>query len=185
MVEINTKRRRDIHSLNVIRSKQIMMQFLYRKQKKICDRSSREKLVFFIHQEAINLYNFEMTRKNDEDCNWVLDKKIISTDCLARSFIWAQWDPVHQSLFYIHFRKPVKSLVEGDDGEDTIVERVITSPTLSGLQFHDDLPHETVVCFMTVSKLLGCCTGLMAISDDGLNHFQNCPDQVLSAAIVA
>lgn len=62
-------------------------------------------------------------------------------DTLVRTFVWAQWDVVHQTLYYIHFRKPIKSLVEGED----LVVNDRAMPTLSGLQFHDDLPHETVV----------------------------------------
>lgn len=71
-----------------------------------------------------------------------------------RSFTWAQWDSIHQSLFYIHFRKPAARLVEGDDDDlgnncpSTETGRRQESelaPTLSGLQFHDNLPHETVV----------------------------------------
>lgn len=97
--------------------------------------------IFFI---VVLLYNFELTRNLEEDSDWILDKDIISSECLARAFIWAQWDPIHQSLFYIHFRKPVKSLVEGEES-DKNAEDIRSSPTLSGLQFHDDLPHETVL----------------------------------------
>ncbi|KAJ8933460.1 hypothetical protein NQ314_014017 [Rhamnusium bicolor] len=59
-------------------------------------------------------------------------------------FIWAQWDPVQQTLYYIHNRKRNRCLVEG---EEEIVEASGTkiTPTLSGLQFNDELPHETVL----------------------------------------
>lgn len=68
-----------------------------------------------------------------------------SFESIVRVFIWAQWDPINQTLYYIHFRKPTRSLVEGEDVEAEASDKV--TPTLSGLQFHDELPHETVVCF--------------------------------------
>lgn len=69
-------------------------------------------------------------------------------ESLVRKFTWAQWDPVHQTLYYIHNRKPSRCLVEGE--EDAVSSAgTKTSPTLSGLQFHDDLPHESVVSIQT------------------------------------
>lgn len=64
-------------------------------------------------------------------------------ESLVRIFIWAQWDPLNQTLYYIHYRKPTRSLVEGEEQETVSASKMI--PTLSGLQFHDDLPHESVV----------------------------------------
>lgn len=67
-----------------------------------------------------------------------------SYESLVKKFTWAQWDSIHQTLYYIHNRKPTRCLVEGEEDN---VNTVKTSPTLSGLQFHDDLPHESVVRF--------------------------------------
>lgn len=64
-------------------------------------------------------------------------------ESLVRKFLWAQWDSVHRTLYYIHYRKPIHAL--GEDDEPKRNYDVKLSPTLSGLQFHDDLPHETVV----------------------------------------
>lgn len=63
----------------------------------------------------------------------------IKTDTITKSFIWAQWDCDIQSLYFIHFRKT--SLL----AEDEDPEKREESPTLSCFQFHEDLPHETVV----------------------------------------
>lgn len=63
-------------------------------------------------------------------------------ESIVRIFVWAQWDAVHQTLYYIHFRKPVKSILDVEDADSSAVQM---SPMLSGLHFHDDLPHESVV----------------------------------------
>jgi hypothetical protein len=65
-----------------------------------------------------------------------------NTESLVREFLWAQWDPINQSLYYIHYRKSQLS-VEGEEPEEGKEEEL--SPNLSCLQFHDDMPHETVV----------------------------------------
>lgn len=72
----------------------------------------------------------------------------IQPESLVRTFVWAQWDCIHQVLYYIHYRKPARCLVEGEENE--VQENAKLSPTLSGLQFHDDLPHETVVSFFFI-----------------------------------
>ena len=61
-----------------------------------------------------------------------------------KNFIWAQWDPSNQVLYHIHNRK-ASSSVFTDDFNDKVHKPPCVSPMLSGLQFHDDLPHETVV----------------------------------------
>lgn len=68
----------------------------------------------------------------------------IMYEFLVRKFLWAQWDPVQQTLYYIHNRKRNKCLVEGEEEELTTDNDKVT-PTLSGLQFNDEVPHETVV----------------------------------------
>lgn len=51
---------------------------------------------------------------------------------------------INQVLYHIHHKKIPLSLVSEDEEEkENKSER--TNPTLSGLQFHDELPHETVV----------------------------------------
>lgn len=84
------------------------------------------------------------------------DIENLSFESIVRVFIWAQWDPVNQTLYYIHFRKPNRSLVEGEEIAADEGDKV--TPTLSGLQFHDELPHETVVGVL--HKLFKCVSYL-------------------------
>lgn len=68
----------------------------------------------------------------------------LSKEYLVKKFIWAQWDPLQQTLYYIHNRKRSKCLVEGEDEHiDENINKL--TPTLTGLQFNDELPQETVV----------------------------------------
>ncbi|XP_063238658.1 protein pigeon isoform X2 [Bacillus rossius redtenbacheri] len=106
---------------------QTLVQFLYRRK----DRSAAEKLVHLVHQEHIVLQ--QLTRVETEDGNWEPG----DAESLVQAFTWAQWDPEHQCLYYIHYRRAAAS-VEGEGGEEV-------APTLTCLQFHDHLPHETVL----------------------------------------
>lgn len=72
--------------------------------------------------------------------------KEMKSESLAKTFIWAQWDATNQVLYHIHRRKPVTSVFV-EDSENSPPKPIESCPTLSGLQFHDDLPHETVVIF--------------------------------------
>lgn len=49
---------------------------------------------------------------------------------------------INQVLYHIHHRRIPASVVTENDDENNSRS---SKPTLSGLQFHDDLPHETVV----------------------------------------
>ena len=71
--------------------------------------------------------------------------KELKTETLVKSFIWAQWDATNQVLYHIHHRKAPTSVFT-EESADKTHKPPCTTPTLSGLQFHDDLPHETVVC---------------------------------------
>lgn len=81
-----------------------------------------------------------------------INDSCLRNESLVRAFIWAQWDCVHQVLYYIHYRKPIRCLVEGEECEAN--ESMILSPTLSGLQFHDDMPHETVVSNISFNLII-------------------------------
>ena len=74
----------------------------------------------------------------------------LTQESLVRTFMWAQWDASNQVLYHIHNRRAPTSLVTEDEAESRS-KTVGSSPTLSGLQFHDDLPHETVVSWETLS----------------------------------
>lgn len=71
-------------------------------------------------------------------------------ETLVKSFIWAQWDARNQVLYHIQNKRaaPVSMFTEEDftaTDADKKYKLPCASPTLSGFQFHDDLPHETVV----------------------------------------
>lgn len=66
--------------------------------------------------------------------------KEVLMETIVRAFCWAQWDAIHQSLYFIHYRKPPPVAVEGE-----VQDELEVAPILSALQFHDDMPHETVV----------------------------------------
>ncbi|KAK9736850.1 gamma-Secretase-activating protein C-term [Popillia japonica] len=119
--------------LNIERSKQIMLQFLLSKHS-ILNENQTERLLLLIHEECILQYQIRKTS------DFHLESFIVES--IVRIFIWAQWDAKHQTLYYIHFRKPVKSILDVEDAESNGVKM---SPMLSGLQFHDDLPHESVL----------------------------------------
>ncbi|KAI4468789.1 gamma-secretase-activating protein [Holotrichia oblita] len=119
--------------LNIERSKQIMLQFLLCKHS-ILNENQTERLLLLIHEECILQYQIRKTS------DFHLESFIVES--IVRIFIWAQWDAKHQTLYYIHFRKPVKSILDVEDAESNGVKM---SPMLSGLQFHDDLPHESVL----------------------------------------
>lgn len=68
--------------------------------------------------------------------------KELKSEILVKTFIWAQWDMINQVLYHIHHRRIPASVVTENDNENNSKS---SKPTLSGLQFHDDLPHETVV----------------------------------------
>lgn len=64
----------------------------------------------------------------------------MTSESIVRKFIWAQWDPNVQALYYIHMKPSTRNSLEKDDKDEDGL-----SPTLSAHQFHDDLPTETVV----------------------------------------
>lgn len=51
-----------------------------------------------------------------------------------------------QVLYYIHYRVPIQSSIDVNDAKT----QPHTTPTLSGFQFHDDMPHETVVSILII-----------------------------------
>ncbi|XP_021937949.1 protein pigeon isoform X4 [Zootermopsis nevadensis] len=119
----------------LVRSQQIMIQFLYRKKEHV----ATEKFLLFVHQESISLNQVHLK----EDGSYEMDLfGCLNTESMVRSFSWAQWDSINQSLYYIHYRKP-QLIVEGEEPEEGREEEL--NPTLSCLQFHDDMPHETVL----------------------------------------
>uniref|UniRef100_A0A1Y1MZ75 Gamma-secretase-activating protein C-terminal domain-containing protein n=2 Tax=Photinus pyralis TaxID=7054 RepID=A0A1Y1MZ75_PHOPY len=118
--------------LQLKRTKQIMIQFLYRKQS-VLNEKKIDKFLIMIHEECVLQYQLQWDVFEMKGC-----------ETLVRVFLWAQWDSVHQTLYYIHYKTVARGLVEDEDDPKPNYEKK-TSPTLSGLQFHEDLPHETVL----------------------------------------
>ncbi|CAK9802364.1 Protein pigeon [Anthophora quadrimaculata] len=125
-----------IHSLDTKRTKQVRIQFLYKEK----EHRQWDKFLLLIHQECIVIYTVTFDTS-------VLDLHPIQelkSESLVKAFIWAQWDMINQVLYHIHHRKiPISVVSENED--ETENKSVRTNPTLSGLQFHDELPHETVL----------------------------------------
>ncbi|KAJ8923935.1 hypothetical protein NQ315_006711 [Exocentrus adspersus] len=127
---------KNLYDLQLERSKQVMVQFLYPKQS-ILSENQPIKFLVFIHQECILQYQLKVSHDG-------LNQDSFTYESLVRTFMWAQWDPLQQTLYYIHNRKRGRCLVEGEE-ENLEETGTKISPTLSGLQFNDELPHETVL----------------------------------------
>lgn len=125
-----------IHTLDTKKSKQVRIQFLYKEK----EHGQWDKFLLLIHQECIIIYTIIF----DTSILDVYSIQELKSESLVKAFIWAQWDMINQVLYHIHHKKIPLSLVSEDEEEkENKSER--TNPTLSGLQFHDELPHETVL----------------------------------------
>ncbi|XP_011332641.1 protein pigeon isoform X2 [Ooceraea biroi] len=133
IVELTTENK-TVHNLEVERSKQVRIQFLYREK----EQSDVDKFLVLIHHECILIYTAQLDTSSSDSQSM----KELKSEVLVKAFIWAQWDMINQVLYHIHHRRISASVItEGDDESNCKSSK----PTLSGLQFHDDLPHETVL----------------------------------------
>ncbi|XP_076752498.1 gamma-secretase activating protein pigeon isoform X2 [Xylocopa sonorina] len=135
IVELKGKETK-VQSLDTKKSKQVRIQFLYKEK----EHGQWDKFLLLVHQEYIMIYTIIF----DTSVPDVYSIQDLKSESLVKEFIWAQWDMINQVLYHIHHRKIPVSLVSEDE-EDKENKSVRTNPTLSGLQFHDDLPHETVL----------------------------------------
>ncbi|XP_048489320.1 protein pigeon isoform X2 [Plutella xylostella] len=124
-------------------SKQVMVQYVYGKSHKYSPGVRNDRFLLFKHLECINIYRTTMICNDCDDGTeeWGFDGVIPEPDTIVRVFSWAQWDCVNQVLYYIHYRQPTQSFAEGEE----VKSPSEIMPTLSALQFHADLPHETVL----------------------------------------
>ncbi|XP_075151481.1 gamma-secretase activating protein pigeon isoform X2 [Haematobia irritans] len=133
--------------------RQVLMQFLWRSDNRF-DKVWQDKLLVLTHGLSILQYTCtikpldpaSLTLDFANDDGWYLDTSILTADCLAKSFSWAQFDSENQALYYIHMKPKANStsLMETGNGERESTESVL-SPTLSAFQFNDKMPTETVL----------------------------------------
>ncbi|CAH0391278.1 unnamed protein product [Bemisia tabaci] len=115
-------------------SRQTFVQFLYRQKQP----TTSERLLVFTHREAASIYVVDSENSSHE----VVSLKL--SELLVQSFIWIQWDHDSQTLYYISHRKAPK-FDNGTASNAPITHKQEVPPILSALQFHDDLPFETVL----------------------------------------
>ncbi|CAG9860216.1 unnamed protein product [Phyllotreta striolata] len=99
---------------------------------------STEKFLLLIHQEGIYQY---LIKRNSPNENVTLSS--LTSEVLVKNFFWAQWDPLEQTLYHIHNKSRNRGFVDGE--ERTTEANNKSTPTLTGLQFNDDHPHESVL----------------------------------------
>ncbi|XP_011631717.1 protein pigeon [Pogonomyrmex barbatus] len=138
-----------VHDLEMERSKQVRIQFLYREK----EQPGVDKFLVLIHHECILIYTAQFD----------ISIKELKSEILVKIFIWAQWDMINQVLYHIHHRRIPASVVTEDDDENNSRS---SKPTLSGLQFHDDLPHETVLNIPLNLPLLSPSSNCGTYEDD-------------------
>lgn len=125
-----------LYDLEIERCKQVRIQFLYREKLQ----TASDKFLLLLHQECVMIYTIIF----DTSMDTLWEIKELKHEELVKAFVWAQWDMTNQVLYHIHHRRISTSLVsEVNDENNSKSSRL--NPTLSGLQFHDDLPHETVL----------------------------------------
>uniref|UniRef100_A0A182QH41 Gamma-secretase-activating protein C-terminal domain-containing protein n=1 Tax=Anopheles farauti TaxID=69004 RepID=A0A182QH41_9DIPT len=156
--------------LEVDRNRQVMATFLWRKLSTF-EKSYQDKFLLLVHHEHVLLYTAslkkielapvegagsftdDLTSSSRIDYTnpnaWQLDRDALKHETLTKAFIWAQWDPAVQALYYIHLKPTARTIFEKEDeasGDGTTGDASKRlQPTLSAFQFHDDLPTETVL----------------------------------------
>ncbi|XP_037037628.1 protein pigeon isoform X1 [Bradysia coprophila] len=178
IVMVNNDREKPPHMLlQMERTKQVMVQFLWRKQTTF-EKNYQDKFLLLIHEECILLYTTTLkkildetsdphsiyTRKIDfkQKSSWYLDLDMLVNESIVRNFTWAQWDPVVQAIYYIHLKPSTRNLLEKDEKDKGLI------PTLSAYQFNDDLPTETVLNIPLNLPKLPTSTTIPSYEDDAV-----------------
>lgn len=143
IVEVKDERCEPEHLLPNGSKRQVMTQFLWQK-KNAFEKSFEDKLLFLVHDDTVSVLKVKLRRNADfesidlhDDKSWRLDRTMILREVIIKHFVWAQFDPVVQALYYIHLKPTAKSSLEKQEDSMTT--------TLSAAQFHENLPRETVV----------------------------------------
>ncbi|KYN42990.1 Protein pigeon [Trachymyrmex septentrionalis] len=144
-----------VHDLEIKRPEQVRIQFLYREKEQL----GVDKFLVLIHHECILTY----TAQFDTSVSHSRPIKELKSEILVKTFIWAQWDMINQVLYHIHHRRIPASVVTENENENNSKS---SKPTLSGLQFHDDLPHETVLNIPLNLPLLSPSSSCGTYEDD-------------------
>ncbi|KYM85166.1 Protein pigeon [Atta colombica] len=144
-----------VHDLEIKRSEQVRIQFLYREKEQL----DVDKFLVLIHHECILTY----TAQFDTSISHSRPIKELKSEILVKTFIWAQWDMINQVLYHIHHRRIPASVVTENEDENNSRS---SKPTLSGLQFHDNLPHETVLNIPLNLPLLSPSSSCGTYEDD-------------------
>uniref|UniRef100_A0A8D9F8S0 Protein pigeon n=1 Tax=Cacopsylla melanoneura TaxID=428564 RepID=A0A8D9F8S0_9HEMI len=131
---------------------QTVSQFVYRKMKTDSDSEEDEcaagvteetyDLLIFVHHKSIVMYNCKVVKDNSTK-EIIVPLPLSPVETLCTKPTWAQWDVGFQTLYFV-YNKSLPPPAEGEEEEEGS-ERESLHPMLSALQFHDDLPHETVL----------------------------------------
>ncbi|XP_073957981.1 gamma-secretase activating protein pigeon [Choristoneura fumiferana] len=143
-------------------TKQIMLQYVYGKSNKYSPGIRNDRFLLFKHLEYIKVYRTPqfLNECDDGSDKWNFDGIYTDPETIVKVFSWAQWDCVNQVLYYIHYRAPAQSF---SDEEASPSE---ATPTLSALQLHADLPHETVLNIPLSLPHLNAASACGAYEDD-------------------
>ncbi|XP_063702767.1 protein pigeon isoform X2 [Culicoides brevitarsis] len=163
LTEINNANPKPPMVLQERSCKQIMTQFLWGKAGTFA-KKNQDRFLLMVHEENVLLFTatfkksdkvLEEQLKDDRlrtdridytrPDGWHMDQNLLRKETIVRNFSWAQFDPQIQALYYIHVKQPTKSLFDLGDSSNNASATPNVTPTLSALQFHDDLPTETVL----------------------------------------
>lgn len=136
-----------------------MAQFLWGNKKNF-EKHYRDKFLCMIHEDSVLQFTVHLKKRPGPDHDphsiqsnkidftkddWYYDKEVLPHETMARNFIWCQFDPTVQALYQIHYKPTTRISLDLDNNDDEAAPDVTMRPTLSALQFHDELPRETVV----------------------------------------
>lgn len=168
-----------------------MAQFLWG-TKKTFEKHYRDKLLVMMHEDSVLQFTVLLKKRPGPDHDphsvqsnridfvkddWYVDKDMLTHEAMARNFIWCQFDATVQALYYIHYKPTTRISLDLEKDDDDTTPDVTMRPTLSALQFHDELPRETVVSNKYILIIVGafCFNMQTSLSNPQLNIPLNLP----------